>query len=89
MLGRRSRNERRALAARILGYLRPYRREATLALAATVVAAAVSAVPILAIKILIDRLTAHTPDFSALLFPVLVAIGAGIVHLRASRRPTH
>jgi ATP-binding cassette subfamily B protein len=75
---RHGRDERRALARRILRYLRPHRRSATLVLGLTVLGAGLGVVPIVALKVLIDRLTSSAPRFSALVVPVGVAVGAGL-----------
>ncbi|HWF50484.1 MAG TPA: ABC transporter ATP-binding protein [Solirubrobacteraceae bacterium] len=71
-------SERRALARRVLAYLRPYRRSVTLVVALTVVNAGVALVPLVAAKVLIDRLTAPHPQFSALVVPVVAAVAGSL-----------
>jgi ATP-binding cassette subfamily B protein len=68
--------ERRATAARVLNYLRPYRGRATIAVLLTPLETALAMVPIVALKVLIDRLTAPDPVFSDFLFPVAISVGA-------------
>ncbi len=75
---RRANTERRALVARVLRYLRPHRGRALLALVLTVVESALILVPLIALKILIDRITEPDPEFSELLLPVFAALAAGL-----------
>ncbi len=70
--------ERRALALRILRYLRPHRRRAALALVLTMLEVAIAVVPIWALKVLIDRLAGSSPRFAGLVAPVAAAVGAGL-----------
>jgi ATP-binding cassette subfamily B protein len=64
------------LAARVLGYLRPYRRQAALAVVCAVLEAALALIPIIALKVLIDRLTGSDPAFGDIVPPVVAACGA-------------
>jgi ATP-binding cassette, subfamily B, bacterial len=76
---RRLSADRRALAMRILRYLRPHRRRAAFALGLTALEVAIAVVPIWALKVLIDRLAAPSPQFVDLLAPVGAAVGAGFL----------
>jgi ATP-binding cassette subfamily B protein len=71
--------DRRSLLLRILRYARPYRRAVLAALALTVLQAVIAIVPLLAAKVLIDRLTRHTLHFSSLLLPIGAALGAAVL----------
>jgi ATP-binding cassette subfamily B protein len=70
---------RRSLLLRILNYVRPYRRAALGALALTVLQSAIAVIPVLAAKVLIDRLTRRPLHFSSLLLPIGAAIGAALL----------
>ena len=70
---------RRSLLLRILRYARPYRRATATALALTVLQSVVAIIPVVAAKVLIDRLSRHTLHFSSLLLPVGLAIGAALL----------
>jgi ATP-binding cassette subfamily B protein len=74
-----SRQEQRALGRRVLAYLRPYRRRGVAALGLSLLQTGISVVPLLAAKLLIDRLTRPTPSFGGLALPVLLAVAAGLV----------
>ncbi|HWC85949.1 MAG TPA: ABC transporter transmembrane domain-containing protein, partial [Solirubrobacteraceae bacterium] len=71
--------DRRSLLLRILRYVRPYRRAVLGALALTVLQAAIAVIPVLAVKVLIDRLTRHTLRFSSLLLPIGGALGTAVL----------
>lgn len=68
-----------AAARRALTYLRPHRRRATVALALSVLQAAVTMVPLAAAKVLIDHITHRNPAFTSLLAPVAIAFAAAVV----------
>jgi ATP-binding cassette subfamily B protein len=70
---------RRSLLLRILRYVRPYRRAVVGALALTVLQSAIAIIPVLAAKVLIDRLTRRTLHFSSLLLPIGGAVGTAIL----------
>jgi ATP-binding cassette subfamily B protein len=77
-----SRRERAALrwqlARRVAGYLRPYRRQTLLAVACAALEAAIALVPIIALKVLIDRLTDDNPAFGDVVVPLLATFAAVI-----------
>ena len=72
-----SRRERAALrwqlARRVLGYLRPYRRQTVLAMGCAVLEAGLALVPIIALKVLIDNLTRADPAFGDIVVPVVAS----------------
>ena len=72
-----SRRERAALrwqlARRVLGYLRPYRRQTVLAMGCAVLEAGLALVPIIALKVLIDNLTRDDPAFGDIVVPVVAS----------------
>jgi len=67
--------EHRSVLRRILRY----QRGVAGALALSLLQTAVAIVPVLAAKLLIDRLTRHALHFSSLLFPIGAAIGSAIL----------
>jgi ATP-binding cassette subfamily B protein len=67
------------LAWRILAYVRPYRGKGLLALVLSVLQTGVSVVPLIAAKLLLDRLTRHDPNFNGIALPVLLAVVSSLV----------
>ncbi len=64
------------LARRVARYLRPYRRQTALALGCAVVEAALALIPIIALKVLIDRLTGDDPAFGDIVVPAVATLAA-------------
>ncbi len=71
-------NRRLALAARIAGYLRPFRGRAVLALGASLLEAGLGVVPLVALKRLVDELGSPDPAFADTVLPVAVAVAAAL-----------
>jgi ATP-binding cassette subfamily B protein len=70
---------RRSVLLRILSYARPYRRATLIALVLTMAQSVIGVIPLLAAKVLIDRLTRSPLHFSSLLLPIGGAFATGIV----------
>lgn len=66
--------ERRALARRIAGYLRPYRRSVALAGACAVAESLLAIVPVAVLKSLVDRLAGSDPEFGPIVLLVAVSV---------------
>ncbi len=71
-------SEHRLLARRVLSYLSPYRLRAALALLVSVLQSLLILVPLVAAKVLVDRITHGTPSLGSLAVPVLVAFAAAL-----------
>jgi len=66
------------LARRVAGYLRPYRRQVAFAIGCAALEAGLALIPIVALKVLIDRLSSDAPAFGDIVLPALATFAAVI-----------